>query len=153
MVRFGSFRLILQWPGLESFARLGSNVRSSPVANVLPSSALSSSPKSRYLPWRTFSLRLTRPLLHKSGEYLHRLTRPVLQVSNIVYLDSPAFVGLSYSRNETDAITNDLRTAKDTHTFLLKVGLLFQLVCNSTFPSTVACRRVLIILCVCIRSL
>ncbi|GAQ91793.1 serine carboxypeptidase [Klebsormidium nitens] len=42
------------------------------------------------------------------------------KVANTIYLDSPAFVGLSYSRNETDAITNDLRTAEDTHTFLLK---------------------------------
>ncbi|KAF6145834.1 hypothetical protein GIB67_028829 [Kingdonia uniflora] len=42
------------------------------------------------------------------------------KVSNIIYLDSPAGVGLSYSDNETDYVTGDLRTASDTHTFLLK---------------------------------
>nr|DAD25390.1 TPA_asm: hypothetical protein HUJ06_026854 [Nelumbo nucifera] len=42
------------------------------------------------------------------------------KVSNIIYLDSPAGVGLSYSRNKTDYRTGDLKTASDTHTFLLK---------------------------------
>ncbi|XP_022149961.1 serine carboxypeptidase 1-like isoform X2 [Momordica charantia] len=42
------------------------------------------------------------------------------KVSNIIYLDSPAGVGLSYSPNEANYITGDLQTASDTHTFLLK---------------------------------
>ncbi|KAL4035232.1 hypothetical protein IC575_003913 [Cucumis melo] len=42
------------------------------------------------------------------------------KVSNIIYLDSPAGVGLSYSTNHTNYITGDLQTASDTHTFLLK---------------------------------
>lgn len=42
------------------------------------------------------------------------------KVSNIIYLDSPAGVGFSYSKNQTDYITGDLKTASDTHTFLLK---------------------------------
>ncbi|MED6157901.1 Serine carboxypeptidase-like 20 [Stylosanthes scabra] len=42
------------------------------------------------------------------------------KVSNIIYLDSPAGVGFSYSKNESDYITGDLRTANDAHAFLLK---------------------------------
>ncbi|CAM8928599.1 unnamed protein product [Rhodiola kirilowii] len=42
------------------------------------------------------------------------------KVSNIIYLDSPAGVGFSYSDNATDYITGDLKTASDTHTFLIK---------------------------------
>ncbi|KAF2292518.1 hypothetical protein GH714_025078 [Hevea brasiliensis] len=42
------------------------------------------------------------------------------KVSNIIYLDSPAGVGLSYSKNETDYITGDVKTALDSHIFLLR---------------------------------
>ncbi|MED6197214.1 Serine carboxypeptidase-like 20, partial [Stylosanthes scabra] len=42
------------------------------------------------------------------------------KVSNIIYLDSPAGVGLSYSKNSTNYVTGDLQTAFDTHAFLLK---------------------------------
>ncbi|KAF5726551.1 putative serine carboxypeptidase [Tripterygium wilfordii] len=42
------------------------------------------------------------------------------KVSNILYLDSPAGVGLSYSKNKSDYTTGDLKTASDSHTFLLK---------------------------------
>lgn len=42
------------------------------------------------------------------------------KVSNIIYLDSPAGVGLSYSENQTKYQTGDLQTARDTHSFLLK---------------------------------
>ncbi|KAJ4833226.1 Serine carboxypeptidase-like 20 [Turnera subulata] len=42
------------------------------------------------------------------------------KVSSVLYLDSPAGVGLSYSNNKTDYITGDLKTASDSHTFLLK---------------------------------
>ncbi|XP_010251666.1 PREDICTED: serine carboxypeptidase-like 20 [Nelumbo nucifera] len=42
------------------------------------------------------------------------------KVSNIIYLESPAGVGFSYSKNESDYKTGDLKTASDTHTFLLK---------------------------------
>ena len=44
-----------------------------------------------------------------------------LQVSNIIYLDSPVGVGLSYSKNESDYFTGDQQTALDSHAFLLKV--------------------------------
>jgi hypothetical protein len=39
----------------------------------------------------------------------------------VIYLDSPAGVGLSYSKNVSDYETGDLKTAADSHTFLLKV--------------------------------
>ncbi|MED6157902.1 Serine carboxypeptidase-like 20 [Stylosanthes scabra] len=42
------------------------------------------------------------------------------KVSNIIYLDSPAGAGFSYSKNLSDYVTGDLRTANDTHAFLLK---------------------------------
>ncbi|KAL1360577.1 serine carboxypeptidase-like 20 isoform X2 [Arachis hypogaea] len=42
------------------------------------------------------------------------------KVSNIIYLDSPVGVGLSYSKNSTKYVTGDLQTASDTHAFLLK---------------------------------
>ncbi|KAL6576845.1 hypothetical protein OROMI_011121 [Orobanche minor] len=42
------------------------------------------------------------------------------KVSSVIYLDSPAGVGLSYSRKESDYKTGDLKTAYDSHTFLLK---------------------------------
>lgn len=48
--------------------------------------------------------------------------RCTIQVSNIIYLDSPAGVGLSYSNNSSDYATGDLKTASDSHTFLLKVS-------------------------------
>ncbi|XP_065876136.1 serine carboxypeptidase-like 20 isoform X1 [Euphorbia lathyris] len=42
------------------------------------------------------------------------------KVSNIIYLDSPVGVGLSYSKNQSDYETGDLKTASDSHFFLLK---------------------------------
>lgn len=42
------------------------------------------------------------------------------KVSNIIYLDSPVGVGLSFSFNTTSYETGDTQTASDTHTFLLK---------------------------------
>lgn len=44
------------------------------------------------------------------------------QVSSVIYLDSPVGVGLSYAKDKLTAYkTGDLKTAKDSHTFLLKV--------------------------------
>ncbi|XP_010520852.1 PREDICTED: serine carboxypeptidase-like 20 isoform X2 [Tarenaya hassleriana] len=42
------------------------------------------------------------------------------KVSNIIYLDSPAGVGFSYSETKSDYSTNDTQTAIDAHAFLLK---------------------------------
>ena len=41
-----------------------------------------------------------------------------LQIANVIYLDSPSGVGLSYSETVTDYVTNDTQTALDTLTFL-----------------------------------
>ena len=41
-----------------------------------------------------------------------------LQIANVIYLDSPSGVGLSYSESVTDYVTNDTQTALDTLTFL-----------------------------------
>ncbi|KAK7256190.1 hypothetical protein RIF29_29628 [Crotalaria pallida] len=42
------------------------------------------------------------------------------KVSNIIYLDSPAGVGFSYSKTQSDYKTGDFKTASDSHAFLLK---------------------------------
>ncbi|KAI3934375.1 hypothetical protein MKW92_032579 [Papaver armeniacum] len=42
------------------------------------------------------------------------------KVSNIIYLDAPSGVGMSYSNNKSDYITGDRKTAIDSHAFLLK---------------------------------
>ncbi|VAH75490.1 unnamed protein product [Triticum turgidum subsp. durum] len=42
------------------------------------------------------------------------------KVSSMMYLDSPAGVGMSYSLNKSDYKTGDLKTAADAHIFLLK---------------------------------
>ena len=41
------------------------------------------------------------------------------QVANIVFLESPAFVGWSYSNRTSDRVVGDARTAEDTLKFLL----------------------------------
>ncbi|KAF5814413.1 putative carboxypeptidase D [Helianthus annuus] len=40
-------------------------------------------------------------------------------VANVLFLDSPAGVGFSYSKNSSDYITGDAQTAKDSYTFLV----------------------------------
>ncbi|GMN26105.1 hypothetical protein TIFTF001_001185 [Ficus carica] len=51
---------------------------------------------------------------------LHLNSYTWTKVSNIIYLDSPVGVGLSYSKDPTKYRTGDQQTASDTHTFLLK---------------------------------
>ena len=42
------------------------------------------------------------------------------QVANMLYIDSPAGVGLSVAAHSEDTVTNDTQTATDTNTFLRK---------------------------------
>lgn len=57
---------------------------------------------------------------HGSLPTLHLNPHSWSKVSSMIYLDSPAGVGFSYSGNQSDYITGDLKTASDSHTFLLK---------------------------------
>ncbi|KAL3160668.1 hypothetical protein ABBQ32_010584 [Trebouxia sp. C0010 RCD-2024] len=41
------------------------------------------------------------------------------QIANIIFLESPAFVGWSYSNTSTDIVVGDKRTAEDAYQFLL----------------------------------
>ena len=42
------------------------------------------------------------------------------QVANMLYIDSPAGVGLSVAAHSADMVTNDTQTATDTNIFLRK---------------------------------
>ncbi|KAK9669558.1 hypothetical protein RND81_13G139400 [Saponaria officinalis] len=55
------------------------------------------------------------------------------KVSNILYLDSPAGVGFSYSKNISDYTTGDLKTASDTHAFLLQWFGIYQEFASNPF--------------------
>lgn len=55
------------------------------------------------------------------------------KVSNMIYLDSPTGVGLSYSENQTKYQTGDIQTARDTHAFLLKWFRQFPEFSNNPF--------------------
>jgi len=55
------------------------------------------------------------------------------KVANMIYLDSPCGVGLSYSTNQNDYITNDTVTAHDSHNFLLNFFAAFPEFKNNDF--------------------
>ncbi|PKI45095.1 hypothetical protein CRG98_034479 [Punica granatum] len=55
------------------------------------------------------------------------------KVSNIIYLESPCGVGLSYSSDTGKYVTGDLDTASTTHAFLLKWFKLFPEFINNPF--------------------
>ncbi|XP_042476230.1 serine carboxypeptidase 1-like, partial [Macadamia integrifolia] len=59
---------------------------------------------------------------NKSGALprLHLNPHSWSRVSNIIYLDSPAGVGFSYSKLQDDYKTGDFKTASESHNFLLK---------------------------------
>ena len=58
------------------------------------------------------------PILARCSEDGGELCLASLQIANVIYLDSPSGVGLSYSETVTDYVTNDTQTALDTLTFL-----------------------------------
>ncbi|CAD5327734.1 unnamed protein product [Arabidopsis thaliana] len=60
------------------------------------------------------------PKKNNSLPLLHLNPYSWSKVSNIIYLDSPVGVGFSYSNNKSDYITGDIKTAVDSHAFLLK---------------------------------
>lgn len=45
--------------------------------------------------------------------------RKCLTVANVIFLESPAGVGFSYSNASTDYMVGDKRTAEDSYTFLV----------------------------------
>ncbi len=47
------------------------------------------------------------------------------KVANVLYLDSPSGVGLSYSSEAQDYVTNDTATASDSNVFLRKFFRLY----------------------------
>lgn len=55
------------------------------------------------------------------------------KVANMIYLDSPCGVGLSYSTNPNDYNTNDKVTARDSHNFLLNFFTAFPQFKNNDF--------------------
>lgn len=81
--------------------------------------------------------------IHIAFPPFYRILRPALfitfpspcsfQVSNILYLDSPCGVGLSYSDDPKNYETGDFQTATDTHTFLLKVCNLPEIALYNSF--------------------
>ncbi|CAN1158283.1 Serine carboxypeptidase-like 20 [Linum perenne] len=56
------------------------------------------------------------------------------KVSNVLYVDSPSGVGFSYANNISEYKTGDLKTALDSHNFLLKwLGLYPEFLSNPFF--------------------
>ncbi|KAF8725376.1 hypothetical protein HU200_019893 [Digitaria exilis] len=66
--------------------------------------------------------------------YEHGASSITCNVSSVIYLDSPVGVGLSYAKDKFTAYkTGDLKTAKDSHTFLLKGYIVGNGVCDTAF--------------------
>ncbi|KAK9827845.1 hypothetical protein WJX74_005191 [Apatococcus lobatus] len=59
------------------------------------------------------------PFYATKGNNLQRNEYAWNRVANVLFLDSPAFVGWSYSEDAEDRIVGDARTAKDTRNFIL----------------------------------
>ncbi|KVI06659.1 Peptidase S10, serine carboxypeptidase [Cynara cardunculus var. scolymus] len=57
--------------------------------------------------------------VNNDGKTLHRNDYAWNNVANVLFLESPAGVGFSYSNTSSDYTTGDKRTAKDSYTFLL----------------------------------
>lgn len=59
------------------------------------------------------------PFLPKADGTLTRNIYAWNQAASVIFLDSPAFVGFSYSNTSADAVVGDVRTAADSRQFLL----------------------------------
>ncbi|PWA44485.1 Peptidase S10, serine carboxypeptidase [Artemisia annua] len=57
--------------------------------------------------------------VNSDGQTLYRNDYAWNNVANVLFLESPAGVGFSYSNRSSDYTTGDKRTAKDSYTFLL----------------------------------
>ncbi|XP_021761754.1 serine carboxypeptidase-like 20 [Chenopodium quinoa] len=74
-----------------------------------------------------FNFEASGPISSEDLPKLHPNPYSWSKVSNIIYLDSPVGTGFSFSRNTSDYITGDLKTAKNTHIFLLKIPSMCKL--------------------------
>ncbi|KAK3028803.1 hypothetical protein RJ639_039069 [Escallonia herrerae] len=75
---------------------------------------------------RTAGLRLGIEIFVRGLSFFFWVVFEVVRfVSSVIYLDSPAGVGFSYSESTSIYVNGDLQTASDTHTFLLKWFELF----------------------------
>ncbi|KAI3878180.1 hypothetical protein MKX03_029423 [Papaver bracteatum] len=57
------------------------------------------------------------------------------KVSNIIYLDAPSGVGISYSNSKSDYLTSDTKTAIDSHAFLGSTDLYPEFLLNPFYIS------------------
>ncbi|KAL8230894.1 hypothetical protein R6Q57_000672 [Mikania cordata] len=57
--------------------------------------------------------------VNSDGKTLYRNDYAWNNVANVIFLESPAGVGFSYSNTSSDYTTGDKRTAKDSYTFLI----------------------------------
>uniref|UniRef100_A0A803M1E1 Carboxypeptidase n=1 Tax=Chenopodium quinoa TaxID=63459 RepID=A0A803M1E1_CHEQI len=80
-----------------------------------------------------FNFEASGPISSEDLPKLHPNPYSWSKVSNIIYLDSPVGTGFSFSRNTSDYITGDLKTAKNTHIFLLKWFEMFPERLNNPF--------------------
>jgi serine carboxypeptidase-like clade 2 len=56
-----------------------------------------------------------------------------LAVSHLLFLESPAGVGFSYSNTTSDYVTGDKKTAEDSYNFLVQFFQLYPQYANSRF--------------------
>ncbi|XP_038702804.1 serine carboxypeptidase 1-like isoform X1 [Tripterygium wilfordii] len=57
--------------------------------------------------------------VNSDGKTLYRNNYAWSNVANVIFLESPAGVGFSYSKTSSDYVTNDEKTAEDSYTFLV----------------------------------
>ena len=67
----------------------------------------------------------TVSICYTGGLDIKRNTGALTQIANVLYLDAPSGVGLSYSDTHADYVTNDTRTAHDNNIFLRKFFALY----------------------------